>query len=142
MNQNLSPEIIQVINDFNNTLLSLAQNVAGICPTSVIGSNIKDIDKQIKKKDNFTKFIDLFCIKVLQYKDKIDLGKEEFFMGKNYDDDLQDQDKQADALNIVISLKSVWKDFKRENKDIVILNMQILCELSQMYYNYIRQDFD
>ena len=138
----MNSEIKQVINDFNNTLLSLAQNVAGICPSSIIGSNIKDIEKQINKKDNFTKFIDLFCIKVLQYKDKIDAGKESFFMDKDYDDDLKDQNTESDALNIVISLKSVWKDFKRENKDIVILNMQILCDLAQMYYNHIRKDFD
>lgn len=138
----MNSEITQVVNDFNNTLSSLAQNIAGICPTSIIGSNIKDIKKQIENKNNFTKFIDIFCIKVLQYKDQIDEGKESFFMNKDYTNDLDAEDRTADTLNIVVSLKSVWKDFKPENKQIVMFNMQLLCELAQMYFNHVRQNFD
>lgn len=137
----MNNEIIEIINDFNATLISLAQNVAGICPTSIIGSNIKDITKQINNKNNFTKFIDIFCIKVLQYKDQIDAGKESFFMDKDYTNDLNEEDRTSDTLNIVISLKSVWKDFKQDNKNIVMFNMQILCDLAQIYYNHISQNF-
>lgn len=130
----MNPEIVQLVIDFNSTLLSLAQNVASICPTSIIGSNIKDIEKQIKRKENFTKFIDLFCIKVLQYKDQIDSGEETFFMTKDYSKDIEGHDI---GLNDIISLQSVWKEFKKENKDIVILNMQILCDLAQLYFNHM-----
>ncbi len=130
----MNPEIVQLVVDFNSTLLSLAQNVASICPTSIIGSNIKDIEKQIKRRENFTKFIDLFCIKVLQYKDQIDSGEETFFMTKDYSKDIEGHDI---GLNDIISLQSVWKEFKKENKDIVILNMQILCDLAQLYFNHV-----
>jgi hypothetical protein len=133
----MNQEIFQNVVDFNSTLLTLAQNVASICPTSIIGSNIKDIEKQFKRKENFTKFIDLFCIKVLQYKDAIDAGEESFFMEKDYSTDIRDQNI---GLNDIISLKSVWKDFKKENKDIVILNMQILCDLAQIYFTFISQN--
>ena len=122
----------EIIIDFNSTLLSLAKNVANICPTSLIGSNIKDIEKQFKRKENFTKFIDLWCIKVLQYKHKIDEGSEEFFMTKDYSKDIEGHEI---GLKDIISLQSVWKDFKPENKSIVILNMQILCDLAQLYFN-------
>ncbi|ARF09419.1 hypothetical protein Indivirus_1_42 [Indivirus ILV1] len=127
----MNQETMQLITDFNSTLLTLAKNVASICPTSIIGSNIKDIEKQIKRKENFTKFIDLFCIKVLQYKDQIDSGEESFFMNKDYSKDIEGHDI---GLSDIISLQSVWKEFKKENKDIVILNMQILCDLAQMYF--------
>ena len=138
----MDPDTNQIISDFNNTLLSLAQNVAAICPMSIIGTNIKDITKQLNRAENFTKFIDLFCVKVLQYKDQIDEGKESFFMDKDYSDDLKDVVKKNDTnvLNDVISLKSVWNEFKKENKQIVILNMQILCELAQLYFNVVSQD--
>ncbi len=129
--------INELITDFNNTLLSLAQNVAFVCPTSLIGTNIKDIERQINKKENFKKFIDLFCVKVLQYKDKIDAGDETFFMNNSYENDLNDQG--SDALNHVISMKSVWAKLKQDNKNIVIMNMQILCELSQQYYFAVTQ---
>lgn len=123
---------IEIINDFNNILLSLAQNIAVVCPTSIIGTSIKDIEKQIMKKENFNKFIDLFCIKVLQYKDKIDAGDESFFIKKDYKNDLNDQ--TDDVLSQVITMKSIWTDLKQENKEIVLFNMQMLCELAQQYF--------
>lgn len=133
----MNKEIINTISDFNSTLLSLAFNISSICPNSIIGTNIKDIEKTINRKVNFTKFIDLFCIKVLQYKNEIDEGKESFFLGKDYKKDLEDH--ASDALNHVITMKSIWGDLSRENKNIVILNMQILCELAQQYFNYIKE---
>lgn len=131
----MNQEMVQVVTDFNNTLLSLAMNVASICPTTIIGSNMKDIEKAIKRKDNLTKFIDLFCIKVLQYKDKIDAGDESFFLTKDYTSDLGDQD--SSYLSHVLSFKDIWGKLKKENKNIVLVNMQILCELAQQYYEYI-----
>ena len=50
-----------IVTDFNSMLLDLAKNVADICPTSILGANIKDIEKQINKPSNRLKFIDLFC---------------------------------------------------------------------------------
>jgi len=131
----MNQEITSLIIDFNNVLLSLASNVATVCPNSVIGTNFKDIEKQIKKRENFNKFVDLFCIKVLQYKDKINAGDETFFMNKDYKNDLQDQN--ADILDHVITLKSVWSQLKKENKEIVMLNMQMLCELAQQYFTIV-----
>jgi nitrogenase molybdenum-iron protein alpha/beta subunit len=131
----MNKELINIVNDFNNILLSLSLNIANVCPTSIIGTNIKDIEKQIKKKENFTKFIDLFCIKVLQYKTQIDKGEDDFFMNKDYKDDLVGQ--EASAFDYVLSFKTIWGQLKKENKQIVIFNMQMLCELSQQYFNYI-----
>jgi len=134
-NNNMNSEILELITDFNNVLLSLSQNIACVCPTSVIGTNIKDIEKQIKRKENFNKFIDLFCIKVLQYKSEIDSGNEDFFMNKDYKNDLHDQNE--DLLDHVLSMKTIWSQLKKGNKEIVIMNMQILCELSQQYFNKV-----
>ena len=131
----MNSEINETINDFNNTLLSLAINIAKVCPLSIIGTNINTIEKTLKNSKFKIKFIELFCIKVLKYKDQIDKGDESFFMDKDYHNDIDDDN--ASLLNTVISLKSIWKDLKRENKNIVIMNMQILCELSQQYYTYI-----
>lgn len=125
----------EIITDFNNILMSLAQNIAAVVPNSIIGTNIKDIEKQINKKDNFNKFIDLFCIKVLQYKSEIDSGNEDFFMNKDYKGDLRDQNDNL--LDHVVSMKSIWCHLKKENKEIVIMNMQILCELAQQYFNKV-----
>ena len=128
-------EKVQLIKDFNDVLLSLTQNIAAVCPKSIIGTNITDIEKELTRTSNFVKFIDFFCIKVLQYKDRIDSGDESFFMEKDYSNDVEGVvDPSTDVISHVVSLKSVWKDFKKENKEIVIENMQILCALALEYY--------
>lgn len=123
----------QIISDFNEILLSLALNISEVCPNTVIGAHIKDVEKFIKRKDNAKKFIELFCLKVLQYKDQIDAGNETFFLKKDYKNDLDDDD----ILSHVISMKNVWTQLKQENKQIVIMNMQMLCELAQQYYDIV-----
>ena len=122
-----------IITDFNNILLTLVQNIATICPRSVLGTNIKDIEKQFKNPKNFNKFIDLFCIKILIHKDKIDTCNESFFLDdRNIKNSLNDQ--PSGILDQVMSMKSVWHELKQENKEIVFMNMQILCELCQQYF--------
>jgi hypothetical protein len=125
----------QIINDFNDVLISLALNVADVCPNSIIGVHIKDIEKTIKKKENFRKFIDLFCVRVLQYKSKIDEGDESYFLGKDFKEDLKDG--ESDALSHILSFKSIWKELKPGNKQVVITSMQILCALAQEYFDII-----
>lgn len=124
-------DIEQIITDFNNSLLDLVLNIADICPNSILGINKKSIEKEILKEENKRKFIDLFVTKILKYKPKIDIGDETFFMEKIYDEDL---DGNMILLNKVFELKSIWKQLRRENKDIVIKYMQILCELAQNYF--------
>lgn len=131
----MNTEIIEVINDFNQTLVSLANDISAICPNSIIGNNIKDIEKTIKKKENLTKFIDIFCIKVLKYKDEIDKGNDDFFIKKDYSDDLKED--EMSQLDIVNAIKEIYIKLNKTNKEIVIQNMQILCELAQMYFQYI-----
>ncbi len=127
----------QITTDFNEVLISLALNIADVCPNSVIGIHIVDIQKTIRRKAFFTKFIDVFCIKVLQYKDMIDSGDESYFLEKDYKSDLDKEEESA--LTHIISMKSIWKELKPENKEIVIMNMQILCELAQQYFTIISQ---
>lgn len=139
----MNPEILNVINDFNQTLLSLATNIANICPNSIIGNNIKDIQKFVNNKQNLTKFIDIFCINVLKYKDKIDEGDETFFMEKDYTEDIgnpsdkNNKDEIVKNLDIAVAIKSIWSKLNSDNRKIVIMNMQILCALAQMYFEHV-----
>lgn len=125
----------EIVSDFNNVLISLALNVADVCPNSLIGVHIKDIEKTIKRPDNFKKFINLFCTRVLQYKDQIDEGNEDYFLEKDYKGDLKGE--ESSALTHILSFKSIWKELKPDNKQIVITSMQILCELAQQYFDEI-----
>src|SRR5579863_5758208 len=100
----------EIIDNFNEVLLSLVENVASVCPRSIIATNINHVRKAITNKNSPNKFIELFCLKVLQYRDQIDAGDDNFFMNKDFKDDLSDQ--SSSLIDIVSSLKCVWTQLK------------------------------
>ena len=122
-----------IVSDFNSTLTSLLTNLATVCPNSIIGTNINTIVKTVNSKQYPTKFIEMFCIKVLKYKEEIDSGNDEFFLKKDFKTDMDGGDVSVD---IVPSIKALWKDLKEENRKIAVYTLQILCALSQEYFVY------
>jgi hypothetical protein len=126
----------QIIMDFNDVLLSLAQNIADVCPNSIIGTHIRDIEKAFRNRENFKEFINAFCLKVLQYKDKIDNGDESFFLGNKFKKNLK-KTEDTSVLTHIFSFETIWAELKYDNKQIVIKSMQILCELAQNYFDII-----
>jgi len=122
--------------DFNNTIISFVQNISDVCPTCVIAIHRKDVERLIKKPEYEFKFIETFCIKVLQYKARIDADDESFFLQKSYDDDL---DNNQTLINHVFELKSIWLDLNDDNKLVVKQYMKILCALAEQYYLIICQ---
>lgn len=118
----------QIINDFITTFTSLIQNIASVCPTSVVGNNEKWIISYLK--NNQVKILEVFCIKVLPYKQYIDDGEDKFFTDKDYSSDM---DGDNNKMSIVNLLKDVWETLSVQNQSIVMMHMQILCELSLSY---------
>jgi hypothetical protein len=119
----------KIINDFNSTALTLAQSIAIVCPTSIIGRNISIISTAINNKNNRTKFIDIFTTKVLIYKSEIMAGDENYFLNKSYDD------IGYDTSNI-FEFKDIWTKLNKNNKNTIIQYMQILCMLSEKYLSF------
>jgi hypothetical protein len=100
-------------------------------PNSLIGNNIGHIRRELGLEKNKEKFIGLFVMKVLPYKDKIDEGNYNFFMNKSYNDDL---DGDNNLMDKVFEMKGIWSQLSKENRDIVILYMQALCGLAEKYF--------
>ena len=124
-------DIDDYINRFNNLLLLLIENIADVCPNSVIGTQYNTIKSIIINSKNRKKFIELFVEKILRYKDKIDKGDESFFVNKSYDNDV-DGDKSV--ISYVFKLKDVWTQLSKHNKTTVFQYMKILCKMSQDYF--------
>jgi hypothetical protein len=122
-----------IVADFNSTLITLLTNLATVCPNSIIGTNINTIVKTVNNKQYPTKFIEMFCIKVLKYKEEIDAGNDDFFLKKDFKEDMTDSDI---SIDIVPSIKALWKDLKAENRKISVYTLQILCALAQEYFIY------
>jgi len=133
---NINENLNQIIEDFNNTLLDLAQNVALIAPYSIIGNNINTIETIMQKLngEQKCKFIDMFIVKVfLDYKQEIYDGDENFFMKMNEDNFKDETEDKESYINKLFEFQTLWKDISRENKDVIKQYLVILCQLAEEY---------
>jgi hypothetical protein len=124
----------QIIIDFNDTLLTFVENLASVCPNTLIADNKTTIKNVLNKKENKRKSIDLFVAKVLIYKPMIDEGNEDFFLKKSFDDDVKGVDGGDMISSKIFEFKDIWKNLNAENKSFVIQYMQVLCLLAQNYF--------
>ncbi|AYV82175.1 MAG: hypothetical protein Homavirus13_4 [Homavirus sp.] len=127
----MNPEVNQIVVEFNSVFLDFIRNIAVVCPNSIVGRNMIDIEKSFKNMPKKNSFIDAFVAKVLPYKSQIDEGNEDFFIKKDYSSDLDGNESWGSK---VFEFKNIWSQFKKENKTIVIQYMQALCELAQEYF--------
>lgn len=121
----------QIIDDFNNTFLFMVKDLANVCPNSILGSSITDIEKFIIKPKNRKLFINIFVTKILKYKDQLQKREEGFFLDKSYDNDV---DSDSFLIRKVMEIKSIWVTLKSENKAVVFDYMNMLCDLAQQYF--------
>lgn len=123
----------EIIRDFNNLFETLVEDTSKIAPTSTIGANKKEILDAIKIKP--TLVIDIFCLKVLKYKNQIedDNEYEKFFMGKNYNDDVSDV-THINIMDHIFELKNIWSTLNNTNKEVIRTYMKFLCGLAQDYF--------
>ncbi len=116
----------QIINNFNNTLLSLGSQLSIICPNSIISNNIGIVKNVINRYPEKT--IEQFIIHVLPDKDMIDKENDEYFIKKKYDEINDDN-----AMNAIMQYKDIWKQLTNKNKQVVISYMKCLCYYAQQY---------
>lgn len=131
----------ELIDIFNETILDFANQIAYIAPTSIIANNISDINKTLKNKIYRTVFIDKFVLNILIYKKKFEDNDESFFMDDAFTKKVishkEVKNTKADEktiMNKIFELKSVWKTFSLENKNIIFEYMRVLCDLAQQYF--------
>lgn len=127
----------QLIKDFNDTLLSLAENLAVVCPNSIVSNNIKLVRIAINTPNNKVLFIETFILKILKYKNEIKKGDENFFLNKSYEDDLSGDNNKL--LSYIFEFKSIWKNLNSQNKKTFIEYLSILCDLAEEYFLIIEK---
>lgn len=125
----------ELINDFNIIFLDMANYIAASCPSSVIGRNIKDINKAFEylSPKNKNKFINGYALKVLKYKEFIDEENEEYFFQEIEKDEIKNNsDLKSNEIDLY-ELKTIWCKLKQEDKDQIFQYLQSLCAISQEY---------
>lgn len=118
---------------FNKGVLDLADNLASVCPTSLISENRSLIKTMINQYPE--KIIGLFIVYILKYKSQIDSGDETFFMSNDYSDATGGD---PETIKSIFEFKTTWKLLSPQNKSIVKQYMQYLCFLAQNYFMHMR----
>ena len=120
------------INEFNEILIGLINDVAYVCPKSIIGQNKGLLINTIRTTRQKERFIEIFMTKIAApYKEYIDKRDDRFFLNKDYNDEVEG-DKSI--IDYIFKMKDVWKDMRKENKAKVWDYMDILCEMSLDHY--------
>ena len=88
-------------------------------------------------KTNSTKVLEQFVIYGLPQKEKIMASDENYFLGKNYSDDL---DNDEDSMMKALKIKDTWKTFDDNTKKCIFEYLQVMVHYSADYFKlkYIR----
>ena len=86
------------------------------------------------RKANVTIIVKIWYTYVYSpYKPRIDNGDLEFFINKDYSEDLDGVSNASDILNSIDSLRAPIKQMSEVNKKHSLEYVQNLCKLSEMY---------
>jgi hypothetical protein len=120
----------ELITEFNNTAISLAEQLSTICPNTVISNNVSNLKMLIGHDSE--KLIELFTLYVLPDKAEIDSGNADYFMGKIKKEKKTDENEAL--IKDAFEFKHIWNKLDDMNKTFVIQYMQCLCYYAQQYF--------
>ena len=122
-------ETQQIINDFNEEAINFANQLAEVCPDSILSGNVGYLQQTINKNSSF--LIDQFTLYVLKYKDQIDNKNNDFFLKTDFS---KDASGKSTVIGKIFELKDTWGKLSQDNRDGIFTIMQILCYYSEQYY--------
>ena len=126
-----------ILKTFNKQLTEFIEDVSSLFPGEkdiiVLGTFMKTIifGKSRAIIDVWYRFI------TEKYKEEIEKGQIEYFLNKDYSEDLQSAPGSSEILEAINKLRStIKKAFDQDvNKEKTIKYMQNLTKLSNLYYN-------
>jgi hypothetical protein len=120
--------------NFNNYAVILSDFLAGLN----MSHSFKIYHPYIEQlsKENSNKLIDVFVLSALKYETYIMQGDESFFLGKNYDEELNDVDKEDNMIR-VFEFKTVWNKLDGQDKDMIKSYMKLLCRIARKYFDLL-----
>ena len=123
-----------ILSGFNNHLAELLESLIEILPNDV---ELKTAYTSITtlRKANPRLIIPIWKSYVLdKYEDNIMAGNLEYFLNKDYTEDVKDTGNAATILEKINIVKNTIKTLEKENLDKTILYLQNLTKLCKVYY--------
>ena len=130
-----------VILEFYKTLTDFILNLSYICPNSTVGKDIKLYKGILKLFKRSSKFIDIFVEKALIYKSKLDNNDLSFLLENDYNNDIEDLDKELkkNTIDVIVECKEIWPTINTSNQEVVIAYLKLLSTLAQEYFLLMKE---
>lgn len=120
---------------FNTHFDEFIQDIITVFPDNADIRAAKNIIN-LTRKANITMIIKIWHLYVYSpYKERIDNGDLDFFINKDYSEDLDGISNANDILKSIDSLRSPIKQMSDINKKHSLGYVQNLCKLSELYNN-------
>jgi hypothetical protein len=118
---------------FNTHFDEFVEDIINVFPDNTDIKSSKNMVRMARKV-NVTLIVKLWysCI-YAPYKERIDSGDLEFFINKNYCEDLNGVSNSQDIMKSIDSLRSPISEMSASNKDHSLKYIQNLCKLSELY---------
>ena len=126
----------EIYKGFNNHFVEFIDDIQSIFPDDKDISTTRE-SLLLIKKSNPKLIIDVWYKSItLKYNNEINSGNIDFFIDKNYNEDLQLGAQQNNkALEIIEKLRMPIKNMGEENKNKCFKYIQNLSKLSLLYFN-------
>lgn len=124
----------QLVKDFNDNFRTLVEALSTICPSSSISTHLETIKDLCEGSNEF--IIRKFVLNVLEHKQKIDEGDDDFFLNKDYKSETGNDDG---AISKVLEFKSIWNNLSEDEQNMVKIYMKELCSQTAQYFCMIDQ---
>jgi len=121
---------------FNAHFDEFVNDILSVFPENTDIRSAKNI-VLMARKANVTIIIKLWFTSIYSlYKDKIDNGDLEFFINKDYSQDLNGVSNSNDILSSIDALRKPIAQMSEVNKEHSLKYIQNLCKLSQLYSQF------
>ena len=116
--------------EFNSNLLTLMKEISLLFPNNTKIPFYADMLKTKLIPVDPNKPIEQFIMYALPHKDKIYSGDEDFFVNHDYK---KESNSSSVDLSDILQFKEKWNILTRNNKDVIIQYMQLLCSYGEEY---------
>ena len=119
-----------ILRAFNTQFEELLSDLSVVLPgDSDIKTGSTFINLLIKTKPSA--LINIWNNRILSYKDKIEEGSFDYFLSKNYDNDIESH-KKSEMLDAIERLRQPMRNLDKENLDKAMKYMQNLTKLTTL----------
>lgn len=124
---------MSVVSAFNNHFMELVEDIVTVFPDDVDIMTAKNSFVTIKKMNPklLIKAWDTFVVS--KYNSEIQEGKLDYFLNKDYTEDLHENPNSKQIIEAIDRLREPIKTMKGENKAKILKYLQNLCKLTLLY---------